>query len=155
MSVSLIDGHIDDDVQGMTVQQAIEILEVNAICSPKATKFKEAVELAKQAIEKQIPKKPVRKDFGKFYCSVCDDFLLHSNATKYCSRCGHAVDWNVVLVSEDECRELVLKEYPEYEVSQIIDYGDWYEIVISIRSSPKMRIFSVQKNNGYIREIGV
>ena len=97
----------------MTVQQAIEILEVNAICSPRATKFKEAVELAKQALEKQIPEKPILKetkcfdgstaDFV-FVCPVCNRTLFSDPFDKvlahhlkeehpHCN-CGQALDWS-------------------------------------------------------------
>ncbi len=113
------------------------------------------LERAKQVLEKQIPKKPVRKEeFGKFYCPVCSKRLLFLK-DKYCSCCGQAIDCNVVFMSEDECRELILKKFPEYTIGRIIDYGDWYEVIIWKPKSWGHKVFSVQKNNGYIRELGV
>lgn len=91
----------------MTPQEAIEILEVNAICSPKATKFKKAVEVAKQALEKQIPKKPyktkepISQKQNDYYCSVCKRYLGDDMELKhaclqpeYCQHCGQALDWS-------------------------------------------------------------
>jgi hypothetical protein len=85
----------------MTVQQAIEILEVNAICSPKATKFKGAVEVAKQALEKQIPKKPIKDDlsYSGYKCPACDSNLYRLRShnvckTPCCIFCGQALDWS-------------------------------------------------------------
>ena len=151
MSVSLIDGHIDNDVQEMTFEDVKRIRENS---TAECCDIKELHELIDTAIEKQIPKKPVRKEFGKYCCSVCGNSLLLSS-TKLCSECSQAVDWNVVFMCEDECRELVLKKYPEYTIGRITDYGDWYEVLAWKPKSWSDRIFSVQKNNGYMREIGV
>lgn len=78
----------------MTPQEAIEILEVNVICSPKATKFKEGVEVAKKALEKQIPKKPYSDNdngiYEKEYCPNCHRSLFSND--HHC-RCGQALDW--------------------------------------------------------------
>ncbi len=82
----------------MTPQEAIEILEINAICSPKATKFKEAVEVAKQALEKQMPKKPANKSLefdGEYgYCPCCNRILADHSNFRRCPDCGQALDWS-------------------------------------------------------------
>ena len=81
----------------MTVQQAIEILEVNAICSPKATKFKGAVEVVKQALEKQIPKKPIKyDDCEQFFieCPCCQKRFDSRLGYKGCPYCLQALDWS-------------------------------------------------------------
>lgn len=89
----------------MTPQEAIEILEINAICSPKATKFKEAVEVAKQALEKQIPQTPILQGDGYVdgelvydyaECPVCGcDFEEESSCwgCKFCPDCGQKLSW--------------------------------------------------------------
>lgn len=78
----------------MTVEEAIKILEVNAICSPKATDFKEAVETIKKALEKQIPKKPVGLvgDYDLPICPECKQMV--DNTEFYCSTCGQELDWS-------------------------------------------------------------
>ena len=49
----------------------------------------------KEAVEKQIPKKPIIKLHGttgwntKEYCPVCKA-MVHSN---YCCKCGQALEW--------------------------------------------------------------
>lgn len=82
----------------MTPQEAIEILEINAICSPKATKFKEAVEVAKKALEKQIPKKPLDKtlEYDGYYglCPCCNKVVGESKDFSRCWYCGQALDWS-------------------------------------------------------------
>lgn len=81
----------------MTPQEAIEILEVNAICSPKATKFKESVEVAKKALGKQIPKKLIIIGTEKC-CPVCKEEICSKgddgNYGDYCFGCGQALDWS-------------------------------------------------------------
>jgi hypothetical protein len=52
------------------------------------------------AIEKQIPKKPIEKDWVAFdvlqerdwFCPDCDENML-SYGQPYCSVCGQAIDW--------------------------------------------------------------
>lgn len=78
----------------MTPQEAIEILEVNAICSPQATKFKKAVEVAKQALEKQIPKKPIKyDDCEQFFieCPCCQKRFDSRIGYKGCPYCLQAI----------------------------------------------------------------
>lgn len=106
----------------MTHEEAIKILEINSICSPKATEFKNAVEIAKNAIEKQIPKKvvPFKRTAHDFCNGVCEhshypcEYLkIYNNEYQYtdykcpscnkrvsdgepynCCHCGQALDWS-------------------------------------------------------------
>ena len=57
--------------------------------------FKEPVisyaTMAIEALEKQMPKKPIELGDGRFYCPVC-----HSNNRalgEYCDKCGQKIDW--------------------------------------------------------------
>lgn len=87
----------------MTGEEAIKILEINSICSPKATEFKKAVEIAKNAIKKQIPKKVNIQRYMDTKCDCGYEFSKHygdgyydipfENKTKYCPDCGQALDW--------------------------------------------------------------
>lgn len=54
----------------------------------------------KEALEKQIPKKPLHLH-KNYYCPVCkeDGWMLWDDAIpndmdKYCSKCGQAIDWS-------------------------------------------------------------
>lgn len=86
----------------MTPQEAIEIIkDPNRHYRAKAdgayeyTEFVEALETAKQALEKQIPKKPLKAHGGAYRCPNCQ--MKHFNpdwiGTKYCD-CGQALDWS-------------------------------------------------------------
>ena len=51
----------------------------------------ETLELAKKAVEKQIPKKPIYWH----YCAVCaSDINGIKGSGNYCFRCGQAIDWS-------------------------------------------------------------
>ena len=60
----------------------------------------EKVNLALEALEKQIPKKPLHMH-KNYYCPICkeDGWMLWDDAIpndmdKYCSKCGQAIDWS-------------------------------------------------------------
>lgn len=66
-----------------------------------------ALNLAIEAVEKQIPTKPViiektsiisaiegytQKEVNKFSCPYCEE-ELHSDSIRYCPNCGQALNW--------------------------------------------------------------
>lgn len=87
----------------MTNAEAIKHLSSNEIYTDD---WEEAILIAKEALEKQIPKKPQIKEFPDedeesgdrylwtFYiCPVCGEHIgLRYN--KFCSNCGQALDWS-------------------------------------------------------------
>lgn len=71
-------------------EQAIEINEING--------------LAIEALEKQIPKKPVIEKDKVIFDIVCGrcpecDSAVYSKTNLYCHNCGQALDW-----SDTECQ---------------------------------------------------
>ena len=63
--------------------------------------FKEAYRMATEALEKQIPKRPILNEYELFYCPVCGadfDSIMYSGGEtfgfKYCRDCGQALDWS-------------------------------------------------------------
>ena len=59
----------------------------------------EKINLALEALEKQIPKKPLHMH-KNYYCPICkeDGWMLWDDAIpndmdKYCGICGQAIDW--------------------------------------------------------------
>ena len=59
----------------------------------------EKVNLALEALEKQVPKKPLHMH-KNYYCPICkeDGWMLWDDAIpndmdKYCGKCGQAIDW--------------------------------------------------------------
>ena len=60
----------------------------------------EKVNLALEALEKQVPKKPLHMH-KNYYCPICkeDGWMLWDDAIpndmdKYCGKCGQAIDWS-------------------------------------------------------------
>lgn len=61
--------------------------------------------LAIEALEKQIPKKPIEKDIGKLkipdtaFCPTCGNPVIKDEADNYeqayCCYCGQAIGWSV------------------------------------------------------------
>ena len=50
-----------------------------------------AVEIAVEAMEKQIPKEPKMPLDAYWTCQICGGVVEPSH--KYCKRCGQAIDW--------------------------------------------------------------
>ena len=86
----------------MTNEEAIKILtELKPIPIDGFKIIAKAYDLAIEALEKQIQKKPVHMH-KNYYCPICkeDGWMLWDDAVpndmdKYCGKCGHAIDWEV------------------------------------------------------------
>ena len=68
----------------------------------------EKVNLALEALEKQIPKKPLHMH-KNYYCPICkeDGWMLWDDAIpndmdEYCGKCGQAIDWSDCGAGMDE-----------------------------------------------------
>ena len=96
----------------MTNKEAIEQLKERLAITDyrqQIPEYYEAIELAVEALEKQMPKKPnyVPDDDTCVYyhweCPECGNYYGHSikkgiralygNSAVYCSRCGQCLDW--------------------------------------------------------------
>ena len=91
----------------MKYEEAIGILTYQALvlgrASGKPTLERiriEALNKAVEAIEKQIPKKPLHMH-KNYYCPICkeDGWMLWDDAVpndmdNYCGKCGQAIDWS-------------------------------------------------------------
>lgn len=90
----------------MTEEQAKVILEAEIVHHPECSIFGEALSIAIQALEKQIPKKPIfdcnfSDTLSKFYCECGNTIKVshdvgimdNNNAPNYCSKCGCRLDW--------------------------------------------------------------
>ena len=59
-----------------------------------------ANEMAIQALEKQIPKKPVKSEkqvvryANTYYCPICNLGITGTNIAKWCYHCGQKLDWS-------------------------------------------------------------
>ena len=86
----------------MTESEAIKILNT----FPEADEMYDTAQLAIQALEKQIAKKPDCIEDKMWCCPVCDNNLLHkwikyptrlmpkSEGLPHCMSCGQAIDWS-------------------------------------------------------------
>lgn len=72
----------------MTPEEAIEWLE-------KAKGHAEAMKMAKDALEMQIPHKVgFDNHHGVYICPECENELDQNNAADWCPHCGHKIDWS-------------------------------------------------------------
>ena len=91
----------------MTNEEAIEYLSeryvVMSMCLTidECRKHNKAISMAIEALEKQIPRKPLHMH-KNYYCPICkeDGWMLWDDAVpndmdKYCGICGQAIDWEV------------------------------------------------------------
>ena len=97
----------------MTNKEAIEQLRERLAITDyrqQIPEYYEAIELAVEALEKQMPKKPnyVPDDDTCVYyhweCPECGNYysysirktfgVLYNNSVSYCSRCGQALNWS-------------------------------------------------------------
>lgn len=105
-SVSLINGHIDDDTPRITPQEAIEFInnevqiDIRFCTIAEVAKTQEAFNLAISALEKQIPKKPIQANqLGFYWCPNCTSAIKkrieHSvRIIANCPFCGQVLDWS-------------------------------------------------------------
>ena len=60
----------------------------------------EAIQIAIQALEKQIPMKPVKSEkqvvryVNTYYCPICNLGITCTNIAKWCYHCGQKLDWS-------------------------------------------------------------
>lgn len=83
----------------MTPQEAIKCLKAGFLSLPYS-----ALEMAIEALEKQIPKKPILEGDGywdgelvldTWICPNCDkDYEVDYDDYDYCPNCGQKIDWS-------------------------------------------------------------
>ena len=89
----------------MTYEEAIEYITERYVTMSmcltidECRKHNKAISMAIEALEKQIPKKPLHMH-KNYYCPICkeDGWMLWDDAVpndmdKYCGICGQAIDW--------------------------------------------------------------
>ena len=83
----------------MKPQEAIGIMKI-AISEVEweyPMNYPAAFETAIEALEKQVPKKPIESKYGEQiscpHCSATLIYCLHSYKGNYCEECGQAILW--------------------------------------------------------------
>lgn len=90
----------------MKTEKAIEILKGLELHYGNANVMKQPLQLAIQALEKQLPKTPLFEDNGGYpeyfehwlACPICDEaipeYTAENNTWCYCLECGQLLDWS-------------------------------------------------------------
>lgn len=91
----------------MTENEASTILKAEIAYHPECSVFAEALDLAIQALEKQISKKPIfdynlSDTLSKFHCECGNTIKVshdtgimdNNDAPNHCSECGCRLDWS-------------------------------------------------------------
>ena len=77
----------------------MQIEDENNDCKFTEDDYK-ANEMAIQALEKQIPKKPIKSEnqvvryVNTYYCPICELGITGTNIAKWCYHCGQKLDWS-------------------------------------------------------------
>lgn len=86
----------------MTESEAIKEFQQNIDMPFGSNISREASKLAIQALEKQIPKKPIKSEnqvvryVNTYYCPTCELGITGTNIAKWCYHCGQKIDWSDV-----------------------------------------------------------
>lgn len=95
----------------MTESEAIKICNTiifaSSLSNPQGTtlnttkeELAEAMGMAIQALEKQIPKRPIKSKeqriryVNTYYCPTCNLGFTGFNIAKWCYHCGQKLDWS-------------------------------------------------------------
>ena len=81
----------------MTENEANTILKAEIVHHPECSIFAEALTLAIQALEKQIPKKPIIETYRYttlFICPYCERKQGIKYKQYHCIECGQKLDWS-------------------------------------------------------------
>ena len=110
----------------MTEKEAIEIInDVTWKDFGRHPDFPEARDMAKAALEKQIPKKPknIDEDMNIFDCPCCghtilaiDDMSIHQN----CLMCGQKLDWSDLMI-KNKCHQVKVGGVPYIPKNEFIE----------------------------------
>ena len=85
----------------MNIQETIENLKylISDDCTDNQMDFVEEIETAINALEKQIPKKPIPTEEQhirysmSYVCPLCGHYFSGTGIANYCYHCGQALDW--------------------------------------------------------------
>ena len=89
----------DSDKLIINEAEAIECLKSNKPTIGYVM-LQESIDMAIQALEKQIPKKPVKSEnqvaryVNTYYCPICNLGITGTNIAKWCYHCGQKLDWS-------------------------------------------------------------
>ena len=89
----------DSDKLIINEAEAIECLKSNKPTIGYVM-LQESIDMAINALEKQIPMKPVKSEkqvvryVNTYYCPICNLGITGTNIAKWCYHCGQKLDWS-------------------------------------------------------------
>ena len=88
-----------EEAIGILTYQALVLERVSGKSTLERSRI-EALSKAVEAIEKQIPKKPLHMH-KNYYCPICKEYgwmlwddAIPNDMDNYCGKCGQAIDWS-------------------------------------------------------------
>lgn len=88
----------------MTIQEIVESIDYCLECdNDRIPTTQEDLWTIRKALEKQIPKKPISKEYSVLtpcpFCPWCDNAIINTrndswHKEKFCPICGQAIDWS-------------------------------------------------------------
>jgi rubrerythrin len=83
--------HAEENINDYTKSNNSELLN----CVPVFQRDKEHYEILVFALEKQIPKEPIKSIYNVYFCPVCNGSLWQNkDESNYCFRCGQKIKLN-------------------------------------------------------------
>lgn len=99
----------------MTTEEAIKIIRRKTSIPENGETFEgieKAYDMAVEALEKQIPKAPIRGYISAYFCPCCVREFAGTGIADYCYHCGQALKW------DDMFRECFGENYIDDEVEK-------------------------------------
>ena len=81
------------------IKRIDEHIAVHRLNEPHAIYITEALQMAKDALKKQIPKKPTGEHYAHMRCPSCNHRIPSRQGSSsrrrdnWCNYCGQAIDW--------------------------------------------------------------
>ena len=98
---------IEDTIENLNeIKEILKVKLINENLDGKASDDVKELEFdfdrAINALEKQIPKKPIKSEnqvvryVNTYYCPTCELGITGTNIAKWCYHCGQKIDWSDV-----------------------------------------------------------
>lgn len=86
------------EMNNFEVEGTLERMKMIKRGAPFSTLWPSDIDNILNALEKQIPKKPIGEKYklieGCGKCPNCNNFIDDMSSYRVCSRCGQAIDWS-------------------------------------------------------------
>lgn len=80
----------------------------------------EALKKALELFEKQMPRKVIRSIYNVHFCPTCQGSVWQNrDESKYCFRCGQALDWGVDELSKPKAKPKGKRMFTDEQIERI------------------------------------